>query len=262
MCCCTFRKYLSNHRKAFQGGGAEPEIPNDSASFGTGTRQDAASREGDNVLESNLQPSSTSPQKLGSSAATVTKTGFDFTAHMRSMIEDAISRLPELQHIDLSRVAITFSQARKRVAHGLFATLTPMRFENGARTGLRNGRRWRAQEILGPDKQEMLYILSFYLPRFMDVDFQEKLVTIFHELWHISPEFNGDLRRHPGRCYAHTHSQREYDARMAVLASKWLRCQPPEYRYQFLKYRFQELQNHYGRIYGLHVTQPKLIPID
>ncbi|HAA69995.1 MAG TPA: hypothetical protein DCE55_12710 [Planctomycetaceae bacterium] len=181
---------------------------------------------------------------------------------MRVMIEDAVTRLPELHHIDLSRVAITFSQARKRVTHGLFATLTPMRFENGTRTGLRNGRHWRVQEILGPDKQEMLYILSFYLPRFMDVEFQEKLVTIFHELWHISPEFNGDLRRHPGRCYAHTHSQQEYDARMAVLASKWLRCQPPESRYQFLKYRFQELQHRYGRIYGLQVTQPKLIPID
>ena len=214
------------------------------------------------MLESNPQPPSTSAQRLETSAPTARKTGFDFTAHMRSMIEDAVSRLPELHHIDLTRVAITFSQARKRVTHGLFATLTPMGFENGARTGLRNGRRWRVQEILGPDKQEMLYILSFYLPRFMDVDFQEKLVTIFHELWHISPEFNGDLRRHPGRCYAHTHSQQEYDARMAVLASKLLRCNPPECRYQFLKYRFQELQSRYGRIYGLHVTHPKLIPVD
>ena len=226
------------------------------------TWQDVTSDEGDDVLESNPQPPSTPAQRLETSAPTATKAGFDFTAHMRSMIEDAVSRLPELHHIDLNRVAITFSQARKRVTHGLFATLTPMRFENGARTGLRNGRRWRVQEILGPDKQEMLYILSFYLPRFMDVDFQEKLVTIFHELWHISPEFNGDLRRHPGRCYAHTHSQREYDARMAILASKWLRCQPPECRYQFLKYRFQELQSRYGRIYGLHVTHPKLIPVD
>ena len=178
------------------------------------------------------------------------------------MIEDAIGRLPELRHIDLSRVAITFSQARKRVNHGLFATLTPMRFENGAKTGQHNGRRWRVQQLLGPERQEMLYILSFYLPRFMDIEFQEKLVTIFHELWHISPEFNGDLRRHPGRCYAHTHSQQEYDAQMAILANKWLRHRPPKCLYEFLQCGFQKLHHRYGRVYGLHVTHPKLIPLD
>ena len=51
---------------------------------------------------------------------------------------------------------------------------------------------------------EMLYILKFYLPRFQNEPFEEKLTTIFHELWHISSDFNGDIRRHSGRCYVHT----------------------------------------------------------
>ena len=30
---------------------------------------------------------------------------------------------------------------------------------------------------------------------FLDQTFEEKLVTVFHELYHISPAFDGDLRR-------------------------------------------------------------------
>ena len=55
---------------------------------------------------------------------------------------------------------------------------------------------------------EMMYILKFYLPRFQNESFEEKLTTIFHELWHISGDFNGDIRRHAGRCYVHTSSER------------------------------------------------------
>ena len=69
---------------------------------------------------------------------------------------------------------------------------------------------------------------SFYLPRFMNLDFREKLITVLHELWHISPDFNGDIRRHAGRYHAHTHSQAEYDAEMGVLADRWLRSRPPD----------------------------------
>ena len=53
--------------------------------------------------------------------------GFDFTSHVRAVCESLVERLPELDHVDLSRVAISFAQARKRVLHGLQASLTPMR---------------------------------------------------------------------------------------------------------------------------------------
>src|SRR5688500_5809327 len=103
----------------------------------------------------------------------------------------------------------------------------------------------------------MLYILTFYLPRFQDQSFQEKLVTIFHELWHIGPLFDGDLRRHEGRCYAHTSSQAEYDGHMAVLAHQWLALGPPDELIAFLRYDFQQLQLHHGRICGVRIPRPK-----
>jgi hypothetical protein len=188
-------------------------------------------------------------------------TPFDFTAQMRLVCQDMIVRLPELAHIDLSRVLVCFKQARKRVPHGMFASLTPLRFEGGRPTTVRRGRPLAIQRLVDPAGREMLYILAFYLPRFMDLDFREKLITIVHELWHISPSFNGDLRRHAGRCYAHTGSQKQYDAAMDALAQRWLAAGPPEELWSFLAGSFDELATRHGPIVGMKIPRPKLIPL-
>lgn len=172
-----------------------------------------------------------------------------------------VQRLPELNHIDVDRIAFSFGQARKHTRHGLYASLTPMRFEGGATTMMRGGEPFTVQRLYGRSGVELLYILTFYLPRFMDVDLNEKLVTILHELWHIGPEFDGDLRRHPGRCYVHTHSQKEYDARMQVLANRWLQLEPPHEDFEFLRHSFKDLHCRHGRVYGTRVPHPKLIRV-
>ncbi|MDP6447298.1 MAG: putative metallopeptidase [Pirellulaceae bacterium] len=188
--------------------------------------------------------------------------GFDFTAAMERLCRDVTRRLPELRHIDIDQVLVTVSQSRKPVLHGLYAALTPMKFEDGAETAVYHGQQYGVETVVDENRREMMYLLTFYLPRFMEVDFLEKLVTIFHELWHISPDFNGDLRRHSGRCYAHTHSQKEYDDEMAALARKWLALQPPEMLYQFLKLDFAQMQFAYGEIFGRRIRRPKLLPIN
>lgn len=185
--------------------------------------------------------------------------GFDFTLHMRRLCNDICGRLPELSHVRMDRVAIRFCQARKSVEHGLQASLTPLRFENGERTTRRSGRTWTVQRIYDTADREILYLLSFYLPRFQDRPLTEKLTTVIHELWHISPRFDGDLRRHPGRCYAHSHSQHEYDAHMQTLARKWLSCDPPRATYAFLRLDFRQLLRRHDRVFGQSIPTPKLI---
>ena len=119
---------------------------------------------------------------------------FDFTAAMRRLCVDITQRLPDFRHVRMGEVAVTFSQARRRVMHGLQAKLTPLRFEGGALTTTRGGRQYTIQRWYA-DEQEMLYVLSFYLPRFLEQTFREKLITVVHELYHISPAFDGDIRR-------------------------------------------------------------------
>ena len=187
--------------------------------------------------------------------------GLDFTAAMRPLCRDMVTRLSELSHIDLDRVAISLSRARQRSVYGLYASLTPLRFESGRSRSKMHGRTYGVQSIRNSDGEEFLYILSFYLPRFLDSALEEKLSTILHELWHISPQFDGDLRRHEGRCYAHGPSQQAYDAHMDRLAQRWLSLDPPSALYEFLASSFDELVAEYGQIVGTHWPTPKLIPL-
>ncbi len=188
--------------------------------------------------------------------------GFDFTGAMRSLCEDMTRRLPELRHIDLTRVAISLCQTRKNVTHGIYASLTPLRFEAGAKTTRRRGRRYGVQPVLDSDGHEYLYILSFYLPRFMNTSLEEKLSTVVHELWHINPGFNGDVRRHEGRCYAHGPSQKAYDALMDRHTQAWLALDPPSQLYDFLAGDCGELIAEHGRITGSRWPNPRLVPLD
>jgi Putative phage metallopeptidase len=189
-----------------------------------------------------------------------TQNGFDFTSRMRLVCQEVVQSLPEFGHVDMNRVAVSFAQARMRTSWGMYASLTPLRFPGGNIEGQKRGRRYAIQQMVDRSGREMLYILTFYLPRFQDQTFREKLITIFHELWHISPHFDGDLRRHEGRCYAHTHSQAQYDAHMAMLVDRWLQLSPSPELLDFLEHSFHALQNLHGRVYGVKVPRPKLIP--
>jgi hypothetical protein len=186
--------------------------------------------------------------------------GFDFTAAMRQVCVDMTRRLPDLAHIDMPQVAIGVCQTRNGAMHGVFATLTPLRFEGGRADKTVRGRRHRIQPLIDAGGQEFLYLLNFYLPRFMNLPLEEKLSTITHELWHIGPHFDGDLRRHAGRCYAHGHSQRKYDAQMDRLTQQWLALDPPHTLYEFLELTFDELKAEHHAVRGDRWPLPKILP--
>jgi predicted metallopeptidase len=186
---------------------------------------------------------------------------FDFTLQIRRLCDDMVARLAELAHIDMSRVAVCFCQSRKPVSHGMYASLTPLRFAGGAATTMRHGQPHTVQRVCDASGQEMLYILSFYLPRFQNLDFREKLITVLHELWHISPRFEGDIRRHAGRYHAHSHSQAEYDEQMGRLVERWLAENPPETLWAFLRDDFRQLMARHGGIVGMKIRRPRIVPI-
>jgi hypothetical protein len=186
--------------------------------------------------------------------------GFDFTRAMRTLCHDVTVRLGEFRHVRIDEMAITFAQARRRVPHGLQAKLTPMRFENGSLLTRRANRTWTLERLYDGER-EMLYILTFYLPRFLDHSFREKLITVFHELYHISPKFNGDIRRMDGRYHVHTHSQDEYDRAMGTLVGEYMRRSPPPELVDFLRLDFRGLCARYGAVLGKRIAAPKLIEI-
>lgn len=193
---------------------------------------------------------------------TAQRTGFNFCQHARRLCADLVAGLPELAHVDLSRVAVCFAQARTAALHGVQATLTPLCFADGAATTQKRGRDWAIQRVVDAAGQPMLYVLRFYLPRFLDQPPQEKLITAVHELWHISPAFDGDLRRHPGRCYAHSHSRSGYDADMQRLIERWQRERGGLADHPWLIGDCETISAQHGSIFGLRIPAPKLHPVD
>jgi predicted metallopeptidase len=186
---------------------------------------------------------------------------FDFCKAMASLCRDVCIRHPEFRHVRMEEVAVTFAQARSPAEWGVQARLTPLRFEGGSRVQRRNGRLWAVQRVIH-EGRECLYLLTFLLPRFLNLSFDEKLVTVFHELYHISPEFNGDIRRFGGACYVHTGSQKNYDRQMAVFAREYLSQGAPEHLLSFLRYDFSQLEQARGAVVGLRISIPRLIPMD
>ena len=210
-------------------------------------------------------PPRSRPRTVGLEAPPWLPTGdegrpFDFCGHVRRLCADVVRRCEELRHIDVSRLLFGITQARSGVRSGLQARVTPLRFRHGGLVRERDGVRYRVQRYV-VDGRDMLYLITFCLPRFLDQDFDDKFVTLFHELYHISPGFEGDLRRHEGRYDLHSHSKRLYDQHMADLARAYLSNGADRSLHGFLRANFAQLQQRHGSVVGVVVPRPRLLPV-
>ena len=187
---------------------------------------------------------------------------FDYTGAVAKVCEDVCFRVPELNHVDMDRVVVAFSQTRHNSPFGVFASTVPLRFENGETLKFSREKYWRIQRCVRSDGVEYLYILYFFVPRFIDLKFRDKLETIVHELYHISPKFNGDLRRFKGRCFAHGSSQKRYDMMVRSFVDKWLKRDPPPEIWDFLNMNYKELVAIFGGVHGTRIPMPKVIPAE
>jgi predicted metallopeptidase len=184
---------------------------------------------------------------------------FSYTDAMWEVVRDIVATLDEFRHVDLDRVLLSIAQARQNSTHGVYASCVPLRFAGGATETVVQKRRYRMPP-LHHQGREILYVLYFMLPRFHEEqEYPEKLATIIHELYHISPHFNGDIRRFPGKNFAHGHSRDVYHAAMRKLAARYLATSPRANDHEFLKVPFPELLKRPGGVTGLCISKPKAL---
>ena len=193
--------------------------------------------------------------------ATPRQDGFDFSSHMHRLIGAIAGDCGEFNHIDPARLLVTVTRARHSRRFGLQAKVTPLRFKEGRLVERRRGRLFQVQRyrVAGV---ELLYLITFCVPRYLNQSFEQKLITVFHEMFHIAPEFNGDLRRHHGRYCIHTASKKGYDAKMQARAEEYLKCFGPAEHLQFLRWNFEQLHQQYGGVRGLVLPMPKLVAVE
>jgi predicted metallopeptidase len=179
---------------------------------------------------------------------------------MHRLCADIGARCEPLRHLDASRMLFDVTQARNGRAHGLQARVSVLRFPGGRLTRQCRGVTYQVQRYLVGER-DILYLVTFCLPRFLELDFNEKFITLFHELFHINPAFDGDLRRHKGRYCIHSHSQRRYDEHMARLARAYIGSGADAALYAFFRLNFDQMMHRHGGVVGVTVPRPKIIPV-
>lgn len=184
-----------------------------------------------------------------------------FTELMRSLVSDICRTVPELGHVKVDRLAFAVTQGTSRSPSGTYAFIVPLRFEGGAETTTRGGQVYRMPRVDLGDR-DALYIVYFVCPRFFDLPPERKLQTVIHELYHIGPQSDGDLRRFAGRRWAHGPSRRRYDETVERLAlsytggdGKWPRAA------RFLKYDLAELTKRYGGVRVMKISRPRPVRV-
>ncbi|MBU5637496.1 hypothetical protein KOM00_12220 [Geomonas sp. Red69] len=187
-------------------------------------------------------------------------TTLNLTGELERLIYDITLRTPELQHIIPERLLVCVSTGRSGRG-GSLAKIHPLRFAGGERSvKARRGRRsvLCTMPSITHRGEEMLYVIYFLVPRFLELSFREKMITIFHELYHISPACDGDIRRFPGRNYAHGSSTKNYNLLMGQLVDRYLEGIPDRSALGFLEGNLAALRSRHGAIVARRLQAPRI----
>jgi predicted metallopeptidase len=180
---------------------------------------------------------------------------FNYTIALEELIQEIVERVEDLRHVEPERLLVACARSRDNGPVGAYAKIVPLRFEQGERER-RVGRHTYEMPALQHRGREILYLLYFFMPRFGDLPYREGLETVVHELFHISPRFDGDIRRFPGRSYAHGSSLKRFNAAVSTLTERYLSAGEPTAS-TFLHSTTMELKQAHGPLVGRRVALPK-----
>jgi predicted metallopeptidase len=166
--------------------------------------------------------------------------GFDYTAQLSHVVADVARTLDAFAHVRADEVLVTFGRSKGQTPFGLYARVVPL----GVGQYHYRGRPYR-------------YLMAIFLPRFHDQPLEDKVLTIVHELYHLSPRFDGRLRVVGGVPGGHGPSRRAYDEGLRPLARRYLELRGDASHLAFLKIPTNKLFAAQGPVRGLYVRMPR-----
>lgn len=200
---------------------------------------------------------------------------FNYTDHVRLLMEDIVHRVPRLSDIDLHDVLV-FGRLGRSDTHGVYAACHSLTlpdsepayyFWRDGRTGRLSRRsEWfitRSPEVRIHGRR-VKYLISITLPRFPDQtircsrkehaypaagDWLAKLDTIVHELYHIDPRHGGIRRsvRADGEPAEVAHTP-QFFLDVATMVHTYLESRPDPAVYEFLRHDFASLDRQHGGV--------------
>ena len=131
-------------------------------------------------------------------------------------MRDLSTRSPEFSHLVPARVLVVAGEAR-RASRGSVKPLAFARARSRDHSGVR-------KPVVRVDGRRMLYCVTLRPLFFRDSRPAQRIETLLHELYHVSPVFDGTLD--PAR--RHARLGRKFSRRFRPLVRRYLRDCPPE----------------------------------
>lgn len=163
-------------------------------------------------------------------------------------------------HIDRNRILVCIGTNRSQGRGGIYGKLVPLKFKDGSDMLKFRGKHYAMPSIID-NGIPLLYVLYFYTPKFFNLPAFEKIRIIFHELYHISPEFNGDIRRMGKVKQAHGSSRKRFDSNFEKDAGIFFKRISNTGYMDFLNMDSRSMQKEY-RVYARRMKIPRPVIID
>lgn len=189
------------------------------------------------------------------------KESFNITDALSLVIHEMIKMTDEFKLFDINRILICCGSNQSNARGGLYGKLVPMRFENGSEIIKHRGHYYTVPR-LNLNGVEILYIMYLYIPKFLDLPAKEKIDVMFHELYHISPDFNGDIRRMGKVKKAHGHSRKSFDEKYKEYAEAfYLKVKDTPF-HRFLEMNTEDLKKEFSRLSYRRIKIPKPVRLN
>ena len=163
------------------------------------------------------------------------------------IIHDMIKTTEEFNMFDLSKILICCASNRKDFRGATYGKLLPLRFKDGSEIIKHNGKLYTIPKVK-INNTELLYIIYFYIPKFFNLSAKDKINVMFHELYHINPGFNGDIRRMGKVKSAHGHSKKNFEEKYIEYADTFYNSIQKAPYYNFLTMNTDDIQNQFSSI--------------
>jgi predicted metallopeptidase len=163
------------------------------------------------------------------------------------IIHDMVKSTEEFKSFDLNKILICCASNRKDFRGATYGKLLPLRFKDGSEIIKHNGKFYTIPKVKMNDI-EILYVIYLYIPKFFNLSAKDKVNVMFHELYHINPGFNGDIRRMGEFKSAHGHSRKAFEEKYIEYADVFFDKIKDMPYYNFLQMNSDEIQAQFKKV--------------
>lgn len=185
----------------------------------------------------------------------------NISTFLHELISSICRQFSSFSHIDTEKIHVCIASNRTGGRGATFGKVVPLRFQGGQEVTYHRGKCYAMPKI-EVNSIRILYLIYFYIPRFTDLAPVEKLRVIFHELYHIHPECNGDIRRFGKSGSAHGKSKKRFDTQFEREVFEFAQSIQNTSAWGFLSLDTNGIFKNYRTVLSFRMKIPKPIIIE